>query len=418
MTDLVLINSPLQRYERANKPYYFTTAPIGLGYLATVARKLGYQAEIVDAEAEKLSPDEIVERVSATNPKRVGINIFSTNHQLSLGILDQIEAPVKLVGGPQATLQPERVKGDYTVVTGEAEEALPNLLRDNPKGIVHGGIVHDLDRLPFVDRGLFSNDPYSTKGGKEASMSTARGCRFSCAYCSVPTINGRKMRARSVDNVLDEIEVLQQGGVRRIHFIDDLFNYSKDRVREFAEGLQRREVRVGWRALCRTDNLDEKLLEEMKAAGCYKLAFGVESATSRILKYIGKSQDTDHTKAVFRKCKELGIESKGFFTIGYPTETKDEIEETIRFALDLEASDARFMVVRAFPETRLYADMLAKGFTHEQLDTYHQFETGGEHVKYHVMNIHSLNGMPMEELDEYVRKAYERFNLQQKGVAK
>lgn len=418
MTDLVLINSPLQEYERDNKPYYFTTAPIGLGYLATIAKRLGYDAYIVDAEAEKLSPEEIVERISAMKPKRVGINLFSTNHQLSLGIMDQIEAPVKLVGGPQVTLQPERVRRDYTIVTGEAEEVLPTLLREAPKGIVNGGIVHDLDNLPFVDRSLFSNDPYQTKDGKEASMSTARGCRFSCAYCSVPTINGRKMRARSVENVIDEIEDLQQSGVRRIHFIDDLFNYSKDRVREFAQGLLRREVRVGWRALCRTDNLDEELLEEMKEAGCYKLAFGVESATPRILKYIGKSQDTDHTKAVFRKCKELGIESKGFFTIGYPTETREEIEATMQFALDLEASDARFMVVRAFPGTRLYSDMLAKGFTPETLDTYHQFKTGGEHVKYHVMNIHSLNGMPMEELDEYVRKAYEQFSLQRKGVVK
>ena len=226
------------------------------------------------------------------------------------------------------------------------------------------------------------------------------------------------MRARSVENVIDEIDALQQSGVRRIHFIDDLFNYSKDRVNEFAQGLLRRGVKIGWRALCRTDNLDEELLEEMREAGCYKLAFGVESATPRILKYIGKSQDTEHTKAVFKKCRELGIESKGFFTIGYPTETKEEIESTIRFALDLEPSDARFMVVRAFPGTRLYVDMLAKGYTPETLDTYHQFGTGDEYVKYHVMNIHSLNGMPMETLDGYIRKAYEQFNLQNKGVAK
>jgi radical SAM superfamily enzyme YgiQ (UPF0313 family) len=155
--------------------------------------------------------------------------------------------------------------------------------------------------------------------------------------------------------------------------------------------------------------LDDKLLEKMALAGCYKLAFGIESGTPRILDYIGKCSDLDFIRDVFQRCRELGIDTKAFFTIGYPSETEEEIRRTIDFSLELDANEAYFMVVRAFPGTPLYDEMRKAGFSEEELGQYKQFQDEDGYVKYHVMNFRSLNGMPNEHLDNLVKEAYGRF---------
>jgi anaerobic magnesium-protoporphyrin IX monomethyl ester cyclase len=410
MKDLVLINSPIQEYSREKKPDYFTTAPIGLGYLATIASQAGYGVEIVDAEAEKLSPGEVVERVSSLRPSIVGINAFSTNHRLALDILNRSPADYRLVGGPHATLRGHDIHGNYGVVQGEAENVFLRVLAERPRGIITAGVVEDLDALPHIDRRFFVNDPYDLENSeKEASINSSRGCQFSCAYCSVPTINGKRMRSRSIEDVVGEIEELADSGVNGIHFTDDLFNFTKERIVEFTDALARSYANPSWRALCRVENLDEELLVQMRESGCYRIAVGVESATPRILKYIGKSQDTARTKRLFDACRDLDIETKAFFTIGYPTETADEIERTLDFAMELDPTEARFMVVRAFPGTRLYEDML-KTSTAAELDKYAQSTVDEPFVKYHVMNVTPLNGMSPEVLDEYIRRAYLRFS--------
>ena len=104
MVDVVLINSPMQEYSDDHKPEYFTTAPIGLGYIATIANKEGIETLIVDAEAERLSPRETMQRVNGYSPHSVGINSFSTNHEIVTKILNGVEAPNGYVGGPHAAL--------------------------------------------------------------------------------------------------------------------------------------------------------------------------------------------------------------------------------------------------------------------------------------------------------------------------
>jgi len=407
MTDLVLINSPIQRYSSDYRPDYKTTAPLGLGYLGTIARNAGIETEIVDAEAEKLSVEEIAQRANNMTPNVVGINVASTNFEISLDILGQIDAPHKIIGGPHATLKGEELVGDHLVVKGEAEDVFVDVVRNPRTGVINAGRTENLDRLPFVDRTLFANDPYNYNGGREATISTVRGCPFSCVYCSVPTINGRKMRVRSVGNVMAEIRQLQTQGVDSVHFMDDIFNFDRTRVENFCDSLI--GLGISWRDLSRAELMDDALLEKMKKSGCYRLAFGVESGTPRILDYIGKCSDLGKIKRVFRKCRELGIETKAFFTLGYPTETEDEIGRTIDFSLELGADEANYMVVRAFPGTPLYEEMKQRGFSDADLGRYEQFRSREEYVKYHVMNFRSLNGMPNERLDELVKEAHRRF---------
>lgn len=409
---LVLINSPIQKYSDSYKPNYRTTAPLGLGYLGTIARNAGIETILVDAEAEKLTIDELTEKVNSLSPSVVGINMTSTNYQISLEVLDRIDAPHKLVGGPHATLKGDEIareRRDILVVKGEAENVFLSAISNPQTGILSAGLVTDLDKLPFIDRSLFCNDPYVSEGRIEAAMSTARGCPFSCVFCTVPITNGRKMRARSIDNVMTEIEDLQSRGVNTIHFMDDIFNYNRDRLESFCHNFIYREMDMNWRSLTRVELLDDAILEKMREAGCYKLAFGIESGVPRILDYIGKCSNMDLIKHVFEKCKELGIDTKAFFTIGHPPETEDDIRRTLDFSLELDATEAYFMVVRAFPGTRLYDEMKRAGLSEKELSNYKQFQDEDGYVKYHVMNVNSLNGMPNDQLDGMIKEAYGRF---------
>lgn len=406
MTSLLLINSPMQEYNKNNRPRYETTAPLGLGYLATIASNAGIETHLIDSEAEKLSIDEIIERASSIQPDVVGINAFSTNYQIALKILKKIDTGYRMVGGPFATLYDGPTNNNLTIVRGEAESAILDLVNNRPKGIIDTKPVRNLDSLPFINRAFFKNDPYNINGKREASLITSRGCLFRCCYCAINRLNNNTLRLRSIENVIDEIQQLRAQGVNSIHFVDDLFNHTKDRVRNFCNSLKEKDINIHWRALCRVDTLDPTLIQTMRDSGCYKLAFGIESASPHILNYIGKSDDLKKVEETFKLCRNLGIKTKAFFTIGYPNETHDDIKKTIDFAKHLVPDEARFMVIRAFPGTRLYEDMRFKGFTHEELTEYKQFTGNGVYVKYHVMNIQSLNGMPHEKLDEYIKEAY------------
>ena len=404
---LVLINSPIQKYSKEYKPEYRTTAPLGLGYLGTIARRNGIETTLIDAEAEKLTVDETAEKVNNFAPDVVGINMASTNYKLSLEILGKIQAPHKLIGGPHATLKGNSLTGNHLIVRGEAEDILLDILQKR-NGIVNAGVIENLDRLPFIDRTLFVNDPYSIDGKLESAISTTRGCPYSCVFCCVPVINGRKVRARSVKNVVEEIKELKERGVNSIHFIDDLFNYDRKRLEDFCNTLIEQEINITWKDLSRIELLDGALLEKMKESGCYKLAFGLESGTKRILEYIGKCTDLNKVRNIIKKCSELGIETKGFFTIGYPDEAEEDIKRTIDFSQELGLTEAYYMVVRAFPGTKMFKEM-RKYFSEEQLEDYYQFNGKGDYIKYHVMNSQSLNGIPNKRLDGYVREAYEKF---------
>jgi len=439
--NLVLVNAPLQDYGKVRKREYYTTPPLGLGYLATVAQNKGCRVKLIDAEAQGLSPAEIISRTEDWNPDVVGVNLTAPTIEATKGIIQCIKDKTKAIalgGGPDATIRPEFVLNSMPeidmVVRGEGEITLEELIGNsfNPDGIkgvsfrdagkpVHNSKrenIEDLDSLPFIDRRFFPNDPYQEDGSLKSVIIGSRGCPYSCSFCAAPKTSGRKIRARGVINLADEVELLKgMYGIDSVHFIDNDFIHNKSRVLEFADELNSRDLGVRWRALARV-NLVSKFgrdfLEKIKQAGCYQLVFGIESGSQRILDSVDKGTTPEQAREAVRLCREVGIKTKAYYMFGFPTETAEEMEQTLAHARDLNTDIACFLLVKAYPGTEMY-QQLAEQYGEERLEGYSNLQTEvdlpvlSNFDKYHIRNTSSFSTLNNEELVGMLRKAYKMY---------
>lgn len=190
-----------------------------------------------------------------------------------------------------------------------------------------------------------------------APIITTRGCPYSCTYCSAPITAGKRMRCRDPLKVVDEIEMLvNEYGVKEIQIEDDNFTLVREHCVAICEEILKRNIKVLWSLPngVRIDKLDKELLVLMKKAGCVSMALGIESANQRILDLIKKQLNKDIVRKTCKLISEVGIETTGFFMIGFPTETKEEIKNTINFAASLPIDRAHFTKVTPLPGTELF----------------------------------------------------------------
>ncbi len=232
--------------------------------------------------------------------------------------------------------------------------------------------IKDLDTLPFADYSLFRMSAYTNlqptldtvDGAKSFSIMTSRGCPYRCSYCS-QSIYPQRYRVRSPEHVVAEWRHLVRDlGAQEIGVLDDSFNIQRKRVHAIcdlliAEGLNH----VPWIMIngIRANLADRDLLAHMKAAGCKRTAFGVESGNQAILDSINKHLTLEQIRAAFRAAKEVGLETIGFFIIGLPGETEETMEETIRFAIELDPLVANFSMLTPFPGTRVHQQIQEGG---------------------------------------------------------
>jgi len=433
---ITFINSPLQDYGKVEKRDYYTTPPLGLGYLATIAKNMGCDVKLLDAEALGLSPKEIIEQTEANNPDVVGINLISPTLNLSKQIIQQLKVPKIIAGGSHATINPKQTlieipKIDILAI-GEAELTLEELIKNNFDPISVKGVYYrknnkiipnqerkaneNLDSLPFIDRSFFVNDPYQENGDLKSVIMGSRGCPYTCSFCSAPLTSGRKIRTRSIDNIVNEMELLKQKyGVNSVHFLDNDFIYNKERVLNLADKLQKRNLGINWRALARVDvtaKSGKEFLEKIKQAGCYQLVFGIESGSQRILDLVKKGTTPEQAEEAIRLCKEVGIKTKAYYMFGFPTETLQEMNKTLEHAKQLDTDTACFVLVKAYPGTEMY-NSLVKKYGDKQLRMYNHLQEevpldipNQNFDKYHIGNDISFCRASPKQLRSMLRKAY------------
>jgi anaerobic magnesium-protoporphyrin IX monomethyl ester cyclase len=366
--DLVLINSPINDYNRIPRPDTEELPAFGLAYIATESERAGFNVGLLDAETLALSPEETAKIINNTNPKWVGINMLTPTYQLARRIVVNIKPEIPLIAGAaHAKALPEKVLRDpligdriKVIALEDGEYIVRGLLQDvdpeDMEGVAYiddrGEFVskrHDfqgkwipreLDNLHIPDRKFLPGDPFMSQGKMETNMVGSRGCPFDCSFCA----GAREMmmfgvRNRSVDNIMNEVKTVHDHGIKSIRFIDDLFLANKKRANEFFQAkIDSGTSDVVWDSTGRANilsKLDEGTLVSMAQSGCREVAIGIESSSQRMLNLMNKGVTPDMVKQSVVNLSSVGIRVKGYFILGYPSETEDEMRETVKFMHDL-----------------------------------------------------------------------------------
>lgn len=411
--------------------------PISLGYLAETIKNKHY-VKILDCLKDRLDYKDVAKIVKDFDA--VGITLFTKDLALCKDYLKAIKSVnnkiITFVGGPHPSAVPKETLTfldevcDYAFV-GESEVSFPKFIsflenkdvnlanieglcyKENgqiklnpsicPENIDNFKIAWELippNTYPQAPHGAFY------KQYPIAPIITSRGCPFHCTFCGGHIISGRKIRQRSLDNVLEEIRLLYHTyGVREIHIEDDNFTFNKRYVLDFCKNIKEMFPDLTWTCPngVRIDTLDEEMLSAMKSSGCYALSLGIESGNDDTLKAMKKSLSVEKIRQKIEIIKKSGMDINAFFILGYPGETKQHIENTINFALSLPLKRASFANFQPLPGTAAYHELIDKGVL--KIDHWENFNPSLQ------ATIWSPPGFTTDELSWYRRKALLKFYL-------
>jgi len=400
--------------------------PLGLAYIASFLRSKGCDVRILDAIALNLTLDDLRHSIEDYHPDIVGVTAMTST---LFGALDAARIAketgcIAVLGGPQVSAYPVETLSypfvDYGIA-GEGELPFWQLVEalnrgaavDSVQGLVYrkNGAVHvnspsiaaDLDALPFPAFDLLPMKRYDSIIGRSpvCTMVSTRGCPYRCHFCAKQP-SDRKFRCRSPHNVVDEMEFLvNRFGINEIMFYDDVITVRRAHIEGMCREILARNLKVCWESPARVDTVDASLLALMKKAGCIRLRYGIESGDERILALMNKKITVEQVREAVHLTRTAGIETFGYFMIGYATETPETIRTTISFACSLKLDMAMFTVVTPYPHTPLYEMARREAMLRD--DYWREFTLGrknGERLPYFV-----------PDAPEWVKRAYMRFYL-------
>lgn len=408
--------------------------------LSSTAKARGVETFLCDMSFQRKPFVLLSKMLKDIRPDLVGISILTP--QLSAAVeaagIVRREAPDALlvVGGPHPTVMPEDAMartGADLLLRGEAETAFGMLLdgtswRDIPGAVfqengetVMSGVgipAPDLDSLPLPDRSIFDMDTYIRhwysmdrvdSGLRGTTTMATRGCPYKCAYCQ-PTLSmlfGRKLRKRSPGPILEELERLSADyGIDAFMFEDSTFIVDHDWVHGICRELMGSGLKLRWCCNVRADLLTAELLDHMVAAGLRKVNMGVETASQRVLDLIyEKGITVEGVRRALRLCKERGVFVQGYFMLGTPGETLEEMRETIRFAAREPFDDALFDITTPFPKTTLWER------------TRHLIRSDYSHFDCFHSSVYELEGIPAGMIERMKKQAFLRFYLHPRRLA-
>jgi anaerobic magnesium-protoporphyrin IX monomethyl ester cyclase len=271
--------------------------------------------------------------------------------------------------------------------------------------------IYDLDSLPFPARDLIRNELYINPDTDRpiATIQTARGCPGNCIFCLAPIVSGKFVRKRSPKNIVDEIEeCLYKYKIDNFFLRADTFTIDRDWVIEITNEILRRNLKIFWVANSRTKPLDKEMLVAMKKSGCYLVAFGIESGSEKSLKLMKKGTTKEDNERAIRLAKEVGLKVYSFYIIGFPWETKEDILETIDFALKTPSDFVEFHIATPYYGTELYEIMEKEGLLKEEVEGHNYFSNPVGGTKY----------LTKEEVINLRKKALLRFYLRPNYILK
>jgi radical SAM superfamily enzyme YgiQ (UPF0313 family) len=371
--------------------------PLGILYLAGGVRERFKDRVEVDFEDLRLtqpSIEDFVKKVRAKQYDLVGFSAMSPeakpSHLYARAIKEHVPETLTALGGPHVPGSLDSIleaKDFDWVFNGESDASFPAAVGAHffDQGELDGipglswrtglgreyhvsstmDLIEDLETLPMPAWDLVPFDEYSKrnnmnnwqKGYRYAPLFTSRGCPYKCSYCH--QIFGKKVRWRSMESCMREIEYLNSKfGVDEFKIIDDIFNMKKQRMHEFAnkivERYGERKMKFCFPNGLRADILNREDLEHLYKMGTYQITIAVETVTPRLQKMIQKNLSVERAENTINMCDEVGISTKSFFMIGFPTESVEEIKDTIRFAARSKLVLATFFIAVPQEGTGLY----------------------------------------------------------------
>jgi radical SAM superfamily enzyme YgiQ (UPF0313 family) len=378
---------------RPNYKSHIITPPLGLGYLSSYLKKSGIDTVIIDGLKENLKPSQLVDKILELKPDAVAISCLTAFYKEAISLSRELKKHkiITIIGGPHPTFLPYQTlvdSGADYIVCGEGELSFLELINkkfqnDNIQGvyslktlnnerqaIVKSPTVENLDELPFPDWEQMSPRSYPMaphgaflKGFPVGVIITSRGCPYECTFCTSPQFYDRKIRFRTPENVVTEIEYLVKTfKVKEIHFEDDNLTLRRDHIEKICRLLIERKINVNWACPngIRADEVDEEIIRLMKDSGCYYFTYGIESANPQILKNTKKRESIETIERAIEIADEVGIACQGFFIFGLPGETASTIEESINFALHSKLSGAQFIILDVLPGSELWETLQGK----------------------------------------------------------
>ena len=430
---VLLVNPPYLRLMDTIAGVYH--APLGLEYLASEASRHGFEVRIYDTEVDCNREQkplrwkdlwgnyhkvfntvndnehpvwlEIEERIRDFSPDVVGIQQMSCKTPMAMKIAEivkQISPDIKtIIGAHHPTIYPAEVISEKNVdyiVRGEGEITFAELLNaikadklpENVLGIsykLNGKIIHNPDRpleknldaigYPIRELGL---DDHVYPINRSRILMSSRGCPFPCKFCGTSNMWTKKVRYRSVPNVIEEMKMLHtKYGCRVFSFNDDSFTLHRKRTVEFCKTIINEfKIPIEWICTTRFDLLDEEMLHYMKLSGCTQILVGVEAGNERILQLIQKETSKEKMVEQRKLIKKAGISFTALFILGLPTETRETLYDTYDFIEELEPDSTWISLFSPEPNTELHRMLVENGkidkmswagFSHENIENFY-----------------------------------------------
>jgi len=403
---------------------------IGLAYLSAVLKQENHIVKIFDQAIEN-DDSKLFRLIKIFKPDTIGLTAFSYCYKYVFTLIEEISAKTSvpiIVGGPHVSAVKSKILAKTSAnfaMKGEGEIAFPKYLselgknkpdfnkvpnliwRDKNKKIIensNGPYIHNLDALPFPDYSEFKFEKYTYYKNKTIPIITSRGCPYGCNYCSVRLSMGQGFRARSPENVVDEIEHWYQKGFLNFEINDDCFSLDLKRAEKICDLIIEKNLKITYQLYngIRVDRVSKKLLKKMKRSGCVFISYGSESGNQKIIDRIGKKIKLSQVRKAIKLTNEVGIKNSVNFIIGHPEETYETALETLNFAKSLPTNFVNMYNVIPYPGTELYDWIENKA---------HWIY----HPDYVMENIGSRDLKPVFETEQFTEK--ERIKALKKGFA-
>ena len=389
---LLFLNYPLlDKGLPSHDLVYKSSSPnLAFGYLGTIAERLGCKVSIIDANfyLRPYDTNQLITKILELKPDFIGFSVFMDNalwgYEFLKILKEQYKDCLYVAGGPHPSILPEEsLRYGFDIsCRKESEKTIAEIIGylkgeiklndiksisyyNEDKEIIHNPdreIDANLDSIPIINYDLFDPLYFSQQNIENTKFQVfaSRGCPSMCTYCNSYGVFGPKFRTRSVDNILEELELIHKKyGVKKINFVDDYFVLNNKRAIEICEGMIKNKINISWGCYSKAGAISRELFDIMKRAGCDHIGYGVENVYEKTLELINKKTPLKKINETYEQTDPTGIHYKTNIMAGFPWESVESIRANIDFILAKKRKyNALFnpVILYPVPKTKIFED--------------------------------------------------------------